>query len=123
MRPPECSALFGSADGLPRPKEIRDYATVMGDCIIAKLYPDIWKAFNDFHPLRGAMLLSVLDKQVIQTLLKMYVCRVGTLKPLDLEALLTVDSEVWPKEWRGQKKCSERDECREKLVILGIISE
>ena len=47
-------------------KEIREYAEVIG-AIVQAGFPNIWEAFEDFHPLRGAILftrqeLAVLSK-------------------------------------------------------------
>jgi thymidylate synthase (FAD) len=44
--------------------EIRQYANIIGNEIIAKLYPITWKAFCDYR--LNAMQLTALDIQVIQ---------------------------------------------------------
>jgi thymidylate synthase (FAD) len=45
-------------------KEIRDFATTIGEQIIAPLFPMAWEAFQDYHPNMGGMLLSRLDVEV-----------------------------------------------------------
>lgn len=45
--------------------EIRSYANVIGE-IFAKWLPLTWEAFNDYHPLRGAMILTRLDLEVLR---------------------------------------------------------
>jgi thymidylate synthase (FAD) len=45
--------------------EIRQYATVIGEQMVARWVPLAWNAFNDYHFRRGAMLLSSRDKVVL----------------------------------------------------------
>lgn len=49
-------------------KEIRDYATAIGEQIVAPWLPNVWTAFNDYHPLRGATTLTRLDREIIRGL-------------------------------------------------------
>jgi thymidylate synthase (FAD) len=46
-------------------KEIRDYASVIGNEIVARWCPLAWEAFNDYNFRRGALLLTRLDKEII----------------------------------------------------------
>ncbi len=47
-------------------QEIRDYATIIGEEIVAGWVPTAWEAFNDYHFRRGAMILTRLEKELIQ---------------------------------------------------------
>ena len=80
--------------------EIRQYATIIGEQIVAPLFPKTWKAFQDYR--LGAMRLSALDIAVAQSV-------VTTGKP------------VWPDGWT--KKSRERAECVAKLAKLGLVVE
>jgi len=46
--------------------EIRQYANIIGNEIVAKIVPLAWAAFNDYHPKRNAMILSARDIEVIK---------------------------------------------------------
>lgn len=46
-------------------QEIREYATFIGENIIAKWVPETWQAFQDYHILRGALKLTRLEKDLI----------------------------------------------------------
>jgi len=80
--------------------QIRQYATIIGEQIVAPLFPKTWKAFQDYR--LGAMRLSALDIAVAQSV-------VTTGKP------------VWPDGWT--KKSRERAECVAKLAKLGLVVE
>lgn len=47
-------------------KEIRDYATIIGEQIIKPLFPLVWEAFEDYR--LGGMFLSRLDNLVINAM-------------------------------------------------------
>lgn len=49
-------------------QEIRDYATLIGEEIVAKWVPTAWEAFNDYHFRRGAMILTRLEKTIISAI-------------------------------------------------------
>lgn len=49
-------------------KEIRDYATIIGEEIVARWVPLTWKAFNDYHLMRDALVLSSRELNVIEAL-------------------------------------------------------
>lgn len=53
-------------------KEIRDYATIMGEQIIKPLFPMVWEAFQDYHPNMGGLLLSRLDIEAIKLQSEVY---------------------------------------------------
>lgn len=98
-------------------QEIRNYATTMGDEIIAKLFPITWQAFLDYRI--NAMYLSAQDKEVLQRIAQ----HLATAKPSQIDFPLraeTIRMDVWPEGWRTEK-CRERDECIAKLRILGFV--
>lgn len=90
--------------------EIRSYANVLGEQIVAALFPITWQAFIDYR--LQALTLTRLDLAVQQRVLH------------ELRSGNTVDishtSHIWPKEWRTVR-CRERDECLEKLRKLQLI--
>ncbi len=88
--------------------EIRRYATIIGEQIIRPLFPMVWEAFVDYR--LEAMGLTRLDREVIARL-----ATAGNL-PADEEAFRAADDPTW----RELTRCRERDECREKLLRLGL---
>ena len=93
--------------------EIRQYATALGEEIVRPLFPLVWEAFVDYR-VQG-MFLTRLDCELI-----------GRLMPrLAAESRATATEDdflaVQPPEWIDLKRSRERDECREKLVRLGIL--
>ena len=97
-------------------KEIRDYATIIGEQIVAKLFPLVWEAFNDYDFRRGGLLLSALDVEVIQTYLEAF-----REHGITQEDFFRPGTNVWlPEDWQSAR-CRERDECIGKLKRLGIV--
>ncbi len=94
--------------------EIRQYATMIGEQIVAKLFPIVWEAFIDYR--RDAMSLSRLESGVIQRLTQL-VASQGVGMPVGDELFLEAQDE----QWRPLQRSRERDECREKLVDLGMV--
>lgn len=94
--------------------EIREYATTIGEQIVKPLFPLVWEAFVDYR-MEGRF-LSRLDQGVISRLMAAAAAG-GTAPPFDDEAFLAAQDETW----RELKRCRERDECRAKLVALGIL--
>ena len=92
-------------------QEIRDYATTIGRKIIQPLFPIVWEAFEDYR-MQGRF-LTRLDQGVIQRLMQQ-----GTAPPFSNEDFLAVQDETWT----DLKRCRERDECRDKLIGLGIVA-
>jgi len=90
--------------------EIRQYAETMGREIVRPLLPMVWEAFRDYR--LDGMLLTRLEQDVIVRL-----AAAGKV-PADEEAFLAA---VDPS-WAGLTRCRERDECREKMIRLGIIN-
>jgi len=86
-------------------KEIRDYATIIGDEIVSKLFPMTWEAFTDYR-LNG-MFLTGLDIKTIQEMMKSAYCRdEGVVEEEQL------------KHFTNKR---ERKECITKLQKMGII--
>ena len=92
-------------------KEIRDYATTVGEKIVAPLFPLTWEAFTDYR--LNAARLTGPDIGVIQRL-----AATGQPAPHSKEAFLAAQDEAWT----PLKRCRERDECRSKLVRLGLMA-
>ncbi len=95
--------------------EIRQYATTIGEKIVQPLFPVVWEAFNDYR--REAMFLSRLDIGVIERLTA-HARETGTAPPYDDETFLAAQDPTWA----GLKRCRERDECRAKLVRMGLMT-
>lgn len=95
--------------------EIRQYARRMGEEIVRPLFPLVWEAFVDYR-LEG-MFLTRLDREVIQKLM-------GLLASLGRATATGEDFlSVQPAEWTALKRSRERDECRDKLVRLGLLKD
>jgi thymidylate synthase (FAD) len=91
--------------------EIRQYAQAIGREIICPLFPLVWEAFVDYR--LEAMQLNRIDREVIARL-----SALGRLPVSEDEFLAAGDSA-----WAGLARCRERDECREKLIQLGLLSK
>lgn len=89
--------------------EIRQYARTIGYEIVRPLFPLVWEAFEDYR--LAAVTLSRLDQEVISRL-----AEAGRLPAREEDFLWAQDPA-----WVGQKRCRERDECREKLRRLGLL--
>ena len=93
-------------------KEIRDYATAVGEKIVAPLFPLTWEAFTDYR--LDATFLTGPDRGVIRRL----TAGEGA-PPYDGAAFLAAQDPAWA----ALKRCRERDECRAKLVSLGLMAD
>ncbi len=91
-------------------KEIRDYATTIGEQIVRPCFPVVWEAFLDYR-MQG-MLLTRLDLGVIERL-----AASGAVPPYSDEAFL----EAQDPSWRDLTRSRERDECRAKLIRMGLL--
>ncbi|HIE98302.1 MAG TPA: FAD-dependent thymidylate synthase [Planctomycetes bacterium] len=96
-------------------QEIRDYATTIGEQIIAPLFPVVWEAFQDYR--MQSMFLTKMDVEVIQRLTSTAASS-GAVPPFSGEAFLAAQD---PK-WVALKRSRERDECRGKLQHLGLVA-
>jgi len=91
-------------------QEIREFATIVGDEIVSKLFPLAWEAFVDYR--LEAVILSRLDIGVLQRIMQKVAEGIAATEELFLKCQ--------DKAWASLKKCRERDECREKLQQLGV---
>jgi thymidylate synthase (FAD) len=89
-------------------QEIREYANIIGNEIVAKLLPVTWQAFLDYR--FNAVTLTALEQQTLLS--------VSTMPMTGY-----VFSRTCPVAWRGLKRCRERDECLAKFARLGLITE
>lgn len=94
--------------------EIRSYATTIGEKIVQPLFPLVWEAFVDYR--LQAMYLTRLDREIIARLMERLAAS-GRTRGTE-EDLLAVQDPTWV----GLSRSRERDECREKLISLGILS-
>jgi len=96
--------------------EIRDYATAIGEQIVAPLFPVVWEAFQDYR--MQSTFLTRLDTAVIQRLTA-NAASAGIAPPFSEDAFLAAQD---PK-WADLTRSRERDECRSKLQRLGLIAD
>ncbi|MFM8284874.1 MAG: FAD-dependent thymidylate synthase [Planctomycetaceae bacterium] len=87
--------------------EIRRYAETIGREIVSRLFPLCWEAFCDYR--LEALRLTRLDQEVIRRL-------AGKTPATETDFLAAQDPS-----WAGLARCRERDECRDKLVALGLL--
>lgn len=95
--------------------EIRNYATTIGERIIAPLFPVVWEAFLDYR--MQSMFLTRLDREVIQRLTAS-AAAAGTAPPYSNVDFLNAQDPAWARMTRSR----ERDECRSKLEFLGLLA-
>lgn len=95
-------------------EEIRLYASTIGHQIIRPLFPIVWEAFEDFR--LGGATLSRLEIDVIQRLTA-HGAQTRTAPPYSEENFLAVQDPTW----KELSRCRERDECRDKLIGLGLL--
>lgn len=93
--------------------EIRQYATTIGQMIVQPLFPLVWEAFVDYR-LEG-LFLTRLDRDVIARLMQRLAA--ANRAQADEADFLAVQDPSWVDLARSR----ERDECRDKLVLLGIL--
>jgi thymidylate synthase (FAD) len=91
-------------------KEIRDYATLIGESIVSVLFPKSWKAFVDYR--LNAMALHGREIEVISKMLASAAAAGGRPIVSDWMNFL-------PEDWLV-KRCRERDEFFEKIERLGL---
>ncbi|MFY9255311.1 MAG: FAD-dependent thymidylate synthase [Fuerstiella sp.] len=97
-------------------QEIRDYATTIGEKIVAPLFPMVWEAFQDYR--MQSMFLTRLDVGVVQRL-NANAAAAGTAPPFSQEAFLAAQDPAWAALTRSR----ERDECQSKLARMGLVVE
>ena len=91
--------------------EIRQYAETIAEQIVRPLFPLVWEAFVDYR--LQAVRLSRLECAVIGRL-----AAAGPVPAGEEQFLAAGDPS-----WAGLARCRERDECRAKLVRLGLLVE
>ncbi len=96
--------------------EIRNYATAIGEQIVAPLFPIVWEAFQDYR--MQSMFLTRLDVGVVQRLTS-HAASAGLTPPFPNAAFLESQDPTWA----SLKRSRERDECRQKLVRMGLLAE
>ena len=94
-------------------KEIRDYATAIGEKIVQPLFPVVWEAFLDYRV--NGLSLSGLETGVI-TRLQARPRPAGAICWNEEDFLAAQDPA-----WVSLTRSRERDECREKLIQLGML--
>ena len=95
--------------------EIREYASIIGNEIVRPLFPIVWEAFEDYR--LGGSILSRLEFGVIQRLAA-HGAATKKAPPYSEADFLAVQDTTW----QALTRCRERDECREKLVHLGLLA-
>ena len=96
--------------------EIRQYATTLGEKIVAPLFPVVWEAFVDYR--RDSTHLSRLELGVIQRLMARG-AESGQAPPYSTDDFLAAQDVSW----RELTRSREREECRTKLVGMGLVQE
>lgn len=91
-------------------KEIREYATVIGQQIVKPLFPLLWEAFEDYR--LNAISLTRLEVDVVREITASGQSRISAGQFM---------LEFQHEQWRDLSKCRERAECIEKLKQLGLI--
>ena len=93
--------------------EIREYATTIGQEIVRPLFPIVWEAFVDYR-LEG-LFLSRLEREVIVRMVA--AARIaGRAQATEEDFMASQDPS-----WTQLERSRERDECRQKLVALGLL--
>ncbi len=95
--------------------EIRQYAQTIGLHVVRPLFPWTWEAFEDYR--LHALTLSRLEQGVVRRLLQRLA---ASGQPLASEEDFLA---VQDASWAPLQRCRERDECRDKLVRLGLLGE
>lgn len=101
--------------------EIRSYANVIGNEIVAKLFPLTWQAFRDYR--LNAMTLSAKDIFMIELILKSDLFSVKDIdNEINSEVIKDIEFKGWfdTREDGTLKKNLERIEFEEKAKRLGI---
>jgi thymidylate synthase (FAD) len=94
--------------------EIRRYAETIASEIVKPLFPLVWEAFVDYR-LEG-MFLSRLERELVGRLMRR-LAESGRSQAGEDDFLAVQDPS-----WEGLTRSRERDECREKLKQLNILS-
>ncbi|MGD9723313.1 MAG: FAD-dependent thymidylate synthase [Pirellulales bacterium] len=95
--------------------EIREYATAIGRQIVQPLFPLVWEAFVDYR--LAGLFLSRLESELIARLMSR-LQTAGRAQATEEDFLAVQDAT-----WAGLTRSRERDECRDKLRQLKLLSE
>ena len=95
--------------------EIREYARTIGEQIVQPLFPLVWEAFVDYR-MQGVF-LTRLDREVIVRLMQR-LAGSGRSQANDDDFMAVQDPT-----WADLTRSRERDECRDKLKLLNILSQ
>ena len=95
--------------------EIRQYATTLGEQIVAPLFPIVWEAFLDYRT--QSTFLTRLDSGVIQRLTA-NAATAGHAPPFSKPEFLAAQDPAWI----SLNRSRERDECLSKLQRLGLVA-
>lgn len=96
-------------------EEIRLYATTIGREIVRPLFPVVWEAFEDYR--MGGSTLSRLETEVIRRLTANAAAAKKAPPYTEADFLQVQDTT-----WKELTRCRERDECRDKLIDLGLLA-
>jgi len=94
-------------------QEIRDYARTIGEKIVQPLFPLVWEAFVDYS--LESMFLTRLERELIARLTQR-LAAAGRARGIEQDFLAVQDPS-----WADLTRCRERDECRDKLLDLGLL--
>lgn len=91
-------------------QEIRQYATIIGEQIVAKLFPQVWEAFKDYRldsiTLSGPELRQLRAWQ-------------GAWPVVTMNSYDPTDQTLWTEEMQASR--AEREELHKKLYDLGVL--
>jgi thymidylate synthase (FAD) len=93
--------------------EIRTYAQTIGEKIIQPLFPLVWEAFVDYG--LQSISLTRLERDVIVRLVE-HLSKSGRSRGTADDFLAVQDPT-----WADLHRSRERDECRDKLLMLGLL--
>ena len=99
--------------------EIRQYANIIGEQIVKPLFPNVYQAFIDY--MLESVSMSRID-QAVCVLMTRY-GRCGSDRQFAEDVIVSHAGACGiPVEFKN-KRSRERDECIDKLVLLGVVSE
>jgi thymidylate synthase (FAD) len=93
-------------------QEIREYATIIGEQVVARWCPIAWEAFNDYQ--LGATSLTRLEREIITAITR------NPSYPQDATLLASKWGWLEKKADGSLKNNRERTECEDKLRTLGL---
>lgn len=94
-------------------REIRLYSQTIGEQILQPLYPVVWEAFQDYRV--QSLQLTRLEIEAVRNMTSQ---SAGQSPPWSEEFFL----QCQPAAWKELTRSRERDECRDKLQQLGLLT-